>query len=151
MTEEKLISSPGRCGAGPPRPPGPLSSPWPAMPTWVKSAIFNQLTGLEQETGNWSGKTVALKEGKLAHHGLDIQIVDLPGVYSFSSYSPDELLTRQFILNNRPDVIINVLDATSMERNLYLTLLLKELDVPLRDCLKLCRCGPQKAPSPGLA
>ena len=95
-----------------------------------KSAIFNQLTGLEQETGNWSGKTVALKEGRLAHHGLDIRIVDLPGVYSFSSYSPDELMTRQFILNNRPDIIINVLDATSMERNLYLTLLLKELEIP---------------------
>ena len=74
-----------------------------------KSAIFNQLTGLEQETGNWSGKTVALKEGRLAHHGLDIRIVDLPGIYSFSSYSPDELMTRQFILNKHPDVVINVL------------------------------------------
>ncbi|HSW57005.1 MAG TPA: ferrous iron transport protein B [Dehalococcoidales bacterium] len=95
-----------------------------------KSAIFNQLTGLEQETGNWSGKTVVLKEGILAHHGLDIKIVDLPGVYSFSAYSPDEMMTRQFILNNRPDVVINVLDATSLERNLYLTLLLKELGVP---------------------
>jgi ferrous iron transport protein B len=95
-----------------------------------KSAIFNQLTGLEQETGNWSGKTVAMKEGKLAHHGLDIKIVDLPGVYSFSAYSPDELMTRQFILNNQPDVLVNVLDATSMERNLYLTLLLKELGIP---------------------
>jgi ferrous iron transport protein B len=95
-----------------------------------KSAIFNQLTGLEQETGNWSGKTVAIKEGKLFHHGLEIRIVDLPGVYSFSSYSPDELLTRQFIMNSQADVIINVLDATSLERNLYLTLLLKELGVP---------------------
>jgi ferrous iron transport protein B len=95
-----------------------------------KSAIFNQLTGLEQETGNWSGKTVALKEGRLNHHGQDIRIVDLPGVYSFSAYSPDELMTRQFILNNNPDVVINVLDATSMERNLYLTLLLKELGIP---------------------
>lgn len=129
MTEEKLISSPG--AAAPASPAArPIIIALAGNANVGKSAIFNQLTGLEQETGNWSGKTVALKEGKLAHHGLDIQIVDLPGVYSFSSYSPDELLTRQFILNNRPDVIINVLDATSMERNLYLTLLLKELDVP---------------------
>ncbi len=95
-----------------------------------KSAIFNQLTGFEQETGNWSGKTVVLKEGILTHHGLNIKIVDLPGVYSFTAYSPDELMTRQFILKNRPDAVINVLDATSLERNLYLTLLLKELGIP---------------------
>ena len=95
-----------------------------------KSTIFNQLTGLEEETGNWAGKTVGIKEGKLAHHGMDIRIVDLPGAYSFTSYSPDEMITRRFILNKRPDVIINVLDATSMERNLYFTLILKELGIP---------------------
>jgi len=95
-----------------------------------KSAIFNQLTGLVQETGNWSGKTVGLKSGKLVHHGVDIRIVDLPGVYSFTSYSPDEVIARNFILQDRPDVIINVLDAVNMERNLYFTLQLKELGIP---------------------
>ncbi len=92
-----------------------------------KSAIFNQLTGLVQETGNWSGKTVGFKEGALFHHGREFKVVDLPGVYSFASYSPDEAVTREFILQNQPDVIINVLDATSMERNLYYTLQLKEM------------------------
>jgi ferrous iron transport protein B len=95
-----------------------------------KSAIFNQLTGLVQETGNWAGKTVAVKEGTLSHHGQDFRIVDLPGVYSFAGYSPDEMITREFILKNQPDVIINVLDATSMERNLYYTLQLKEMGLP---------------------
>jgi ferrous iron transport protein B len=92
-----------------------------------KSAIFNQLTGLVQETGNWAGKTVAIKEGKLLHHGREFKVVDMPGVYSFAGYSPDEMVTREYILKNKPDVIINVLDATSMERNLYYTLQLKEM------------------------
>ncbi len=92
-----------------------------------KSSIFNQLTGLVQETGNWAGKTVGIKEGVLFHHGREFKVVDLPGVYSFASYSPDEAVTREYILKNKPDVIINVLDATSMERNLYYTLQLKEM------------------------
>ena len=77
-----------------------------------KSAIFNQLTGLVQETGNWAGKTVSLKEGTLLHHGLQIKMVDLPGIYSFSTYSPEELVTRDYILTRHPDVVINVVDAT---------------------------------------
>jgi ferrous iron transport protein B len=92
-----------------------------------KSAIFNQLTGLVQETGNWAGKTVEIKEGRLFHHNREFRVVDLPGVYSFAGYSPDEMVTRRFILKNQPDVIINVLDATSLERNLYYTLQLKEM------------------------
>jgi ferrous iron transport protein B len=92
-----------------------------------KSAIFNQLTGLVQETGNWAGKTVDIKEGVLFHHGREFKVVDLPGVYSFAGYSPDEMVTREYILKNKPEVIINVLDATSMERNLYYTLQLKEM------------------------
>jgi ferrous iron transport protein B len=95
-----------------------------------KSAIFNQLTGLVQETGNWAGKTVLLKEGTLQHDGISFKIVDLPGVYSFASFSPDEKTSRDFILQNKPDAIINVLDATSLERNLYYTLELKEMGVP---------------------
>jgi ferrous iron transport protein B len=95
-----------------------------------KSAIFNQLTGLVQETGNWSGKTVVLREGSLVHHGVSFTIVDLPGVYSLITSSPEELATREYILTRHPDVVINVIDATSMERNLYLTLQLKEMGVP---------------------
>jgi ferrous iron transport protein B len=95
-----------------------------------KSAIFNQLTGLVQETGNWSGKTVTLREGSLLHHGIHFKIVDLPGVYSLITSSPEELATREYILTRRPDVVINVIDAASLERNLYLTLQIKEMAVP---------------------
>jgi ferrous iron transport protein B len=96
-----------------------------------KSAIFNQLTGLVQETGNWSGKTAAVREGTLIHHGMQINIIDLPGIYSFSVYSSEELITRDYILTRHPDVVINVLDANLLERNLFFTLQLKEMDIPL--------------------
>jgi len=96
-----------------------------------KSSIFNQLTGLTQETGNWAGKTVGTVEGILEHHGLEINIVDLPGIYSLATFSPEEQITREYILNNHPDVVINVLDATSLERNLFLTLQIKEMGVPV--------------------
>ena len=109
-----------------------------------KSAIFNQLTGLVQETGNWSGKTVSLKEGSLLHHGLKIKMVDLPGIYSFSTYSPEELVTREYILTQHPDVVINVVDATSLERNLYFTLQLKEMGVPLVISLNLADVAKKK-------
>jgi ferrous iron transport protein B len=96
-----------------------------------KSAIFNQLTGLVQETGNWHGKTVGTREGTLVHHGRCFKIVDLPGIFSFSTYSPEELVTREYILTRHPDIVINVVDATSLERNLYFTLQLKEMNAPL--------------------
>ncbi|MDD5703481.1 MAG: FeoB small GTPase domain-containing protein, partial [Dehalococcoidales bacterium] len=96
-----------------------------------KSAIFNQLTGLVQETGNWAGKTVGVREGTLVHHGQKIRIVDLPGIYSFATYSPEEQVTREYILTEHPDAVINVVDATSLERNLYFTLQLQEMNVPL--------------------
>jgi ferrous iron transport protein B len=96
-----------------------------------KSAIFNQLTGLVQETGNWAGKTVGIREGSLLHHQRQIKIVDLPGIYSFSTYSPEEQVTREYILTRYPDVVINVVDATSLERNLYFTLQLREMGVPV--------------------
>ena len=96
-----------------------------------KSAIFNQLTGLVQETGNWAGKTVGVREGSLVHHGQKIRIVDLPGIYSFATYSQEEQVTREYILTEHPDAVINVVDATSLERNLYFTLQLQEMNVPL--------------------
>jgi ferrous iron transport protein B len=96
-----------------------------------KSTIFNQLTGLVQETGNWGGKTVELKKGTLSHHGLQIDVVDLPGIYSFATYSVEEQATQEYILTQKPDVIINVVDATSLERNLFFTLQLREMGLPV--------------------
>jgi ferrous iron transport protein B len=100
-----------------------------------KSALFNQLTGLHQTIGNWPGKTVEIKEGHLLHQGLDLRIVDLPGIYSLSSYSPEEEVTESFILENKPDLVINVVDAAHLERNLYLTILLMEMEIPMILCL----------------
>jgi ferrous iron transport protein B len=100
-------------------------------PNAGKTTIFNALTGLHQHTGNWPGKTVEKKEGEIENGGLRINIVDLPGTYSLTAYSPEEIIARDFIIQERPDVVINVVDATNLERNLYLTVQLLELDVPV--------------------
>jgi ferrous iron transport protein B len=96
-----------------------------------KSVIFNALTGLHQHIGNWPGKTVERAEGTLKYGEHVIDIIDLPGIYSLSSFSQEEEITRDYILNDRPDTIINVIDATALERNLYLTLQLIEMGKPL--------------------
>lgn len=100
-------------------------------PNAGKTTIFNVLTGLHQHTGNWPGKTVEKKEGELEHNGKIVNIVDLPGTYSLTAYSPEEIIARDFIIEERPDVVINVVDATNLERNLYLTVQILELDVPV--------------------
>jgi ferrous iron transport protein B len=100
-------------------------------PNAGKTTIFNALTGLRQHTGNWPGKTVEKKEGEIEHEGRTINIVDLPGTYSLTAYSPEEIIARDFIIEQRPDVVINVVDATNLERNLYLTVQILELDVPV--------------------
>jgi ferrous iron transport protein B len=100
-------------------------------PNAGKTTIFNALTGLHQHTGNWPGKTVEKKEGEITHNGKTINIVDLPGTYSLTAYSPEEIIARDFIIEQRPDVVINVIDATNLERNLYLTVQILELDVPV--------------------
>lgn len=100
-------------------------------PNAGKSTIFNALTGLRQHTGNWPGKTVEKKEGEIVYGKMKINVVDLPGTYSLTAYSPEEIIARDFIIENRPDVVINVVDATNLERNLYLTVQLLELDVPV--------------------
>ncbi len=100
-------------------------------PNAGKTTIFNLLTGLHQHTGNWPGKTVEKKEGEFEHNGLTINIVDLPGTYSLTAYSPEEIIARDYIIEEKPDVVINVVDATNLERNLYLTVQLLELDVPV--------------------
>ncbi|MCU0822239.1 MAG: ferrous iron transport protein B [Spirochaetes bacterium] len=90
-------------------------------PNSGKTTIFNALTGARQKVANWSGVTVEKREGTVRHNGHTIKFVDLPGTYSLSSYSIEEIITRDFILNDRPDVIMNVVDAGNIERNLYLT------------------------------
>jgi len=96
-----------------------------------KSVIFNYLTGLHQHIGNWPGKTVERAEGTLHFKGYTIDIVDLPGIYSLSTYSLEELLSRKYIAVERPDMVINVVDASVLERNLFFTLQLMELETPM--------------------
>lgn len=100
-------------------------------PNAGKTTIFNTLTGLHQHTGNWPGKTVEKKEGEIFHRNQTIKLVDLPGAYSLTAYSPEEIIARDFIIQERPDVVINVVDVSNLERNLYLTVQILELDVPV--------------------
>jgi ferrous iron transport protein B len=96
-----------------------------------KSAIFNQLTGLNQIVGNWPGKTVERAEGTLHFKGYTIRVIDLPGIYSLSAFSLEEIVSRDYIAVEKPDIIINVIDASALERNLYFTLQLLELEAPI--------------------
>jgi ferrous iron transport protein B len=96
-----------------------------------KSVIFNQLTGLNQIVGNWPGKTVERAEGTLHFKGHTIRIIDLPGIYSLSTFSMEEIVSRDYIAVEKPDIIINVIDASTLERNLYFTLQLLELEAPI--------------------
>lgn len=100
-------------------------------PNSGKTTIFNVLTGARQHVGNYPGVTVERKEGRLKTNGYDIKVVDLPGTYSLTAYSPDELVARNVIIEERPDLVVNVVDASNLERNLYLTMQLKELEVPV--------------------
>ncbi len=100
-----------------------------------KSVIFNHLTGSHQTIGNWPGKTVERAEGILHFDGYDATIIDLPGIYSFSTFSLEELVTREYIAQEKPNAIINVIGASVLERNLYFTLQLLDMDTPLVICL----------------
>lgn len=106
-------------------------------PNAGKSTLFNALTGLHQHTGNWPGKTVEKRVGVCRHNGRTLHIVDLPGTYSLAAYSPEEIIARDYLLYERPDVVVDVVDATNLERNLYLTVQLLELEVPLVMALNL--------------
>lgn len=97
-------------------------------PNSGKTTLFNQLTGSYEYVGNWPGVTVERKEGKIKNIGDNIKLVDLPGVYSLSPYSPEEVVTRNYIMQESPDIIIDIVDATNLERNLYLTTQLLELN-----------------------
>lgn len=98
-------------------------------PNSGKTTLFNDLTGSSQYTGNWPGVTVEKKDGKLKGHP-DVTIQDLPGIYSLSPYTLEEVVSRQYLVNERPDAIINIVDGTNIERNLYLTTQLLELGLP---------------------
>ena len=93
-----------------------------------KSVIFNELTGLHQHVGNWPGKTVEKAEGTLVFGDYTVDVLDLPGIYSLSTYSIEELVSREYIAVEHPDVLVNVLDASALERNLFLTVQLLELE-----------------------
>ena len=95
-----------------------------------KTTLFNQLTGSNQHVGNFPGVTVDQKAGFIRGE-KNCQVVDLPGIYSLRPYTNEEIVTRDFILNQKPEGIINIVDATNIERNLYLTLQLLEMDIPM--------------------
>ncbi len=99
-------------------------------PNSGKTTLFNDLTGSNQFVGNWPGVTVEKKEGKLKKHD-DVTITDLPGIYSLSPYTLEEVVARNYLINERPDAILNIIDGTNLERNLYLTTQLTELGIPV--------------------
>ena len=99
-------------------------------PNCGKTTLFNALTGSNQFVGNWPGVTVEKKEGKLKKHN-DVVIMDLPGIYSLSPYTLEEVVARNYLIEQRPDAILNIVDGTNLERNLYLTTQLTELGIPV--------------------
>ena len=99
-------------------------------PNSGKTTLFNALTGSNQYVGNWPGVTVEKKEGKLKKHD-GVTVTDLPGIYSLSPYTPEEIVARNYLVGERPEVILNIIDGTNLERNLYLTTQLTELGIPV--------------------
>jgi len=100
-------------------------------PNSGKTSIFNMLTGAHQHVGNYPGVTVEKKEGRCKYKGYEITVVDLPGTYSLSAYSIEELVARNFIIDEKPDVVVDIVDSSNIERNLYLASQLIEVDAPL--------------------
>ncbi|HUW95714.1 MAG TPA: ferrous iron transport protein B, partial [Anaerolineae bacterium] len=114
------------------------------QPNVGKSTVFNLLTGLSQHVGNWPGKTVERKEGTYSHNGTSVHIVDLPGTYSLTANSAEELIARDHIIRERPDVVVAVIDASSMERNLYLVAELLSLQSPVIVALNMMDVAEQQ-------
>ncbi|MCD4819494.1 MAG: Fe(2+) transporter permease subunit FeoB [Candidatus Cloacimonetes bacterium] len=113
-------------------------------PNCGKTTIFNALTGSRQTTGNWPGVTVEHKVGSYQHQDTEIEVVDLPGIYSFSAYSLDEKVSREYILKSKPDLVINIVDSTNIERNLYLTMQLLEMKIPIIVVLNMMDIAKQR-------
>ena len=97
-------------------------------PNSGKTTVFNNLTGTRQKVGNWPGVTVEKKEGHVSRNGYDLTIVDLPGTYSLTPFSIEEVVARNYLLDERPDVVIDIIDASNLERSLYLATQIRELD-----------------------
>jgi len=100
-------------------------------PNSGKTTVFNNLTGARQHVGNWPGVTVEKKEGICNYQGYHIKVIDLPGVYSLTAYSPDEVIARNFIVEAKPDAVVDIVDASNLERNLYLAVQILEMGAPL--------------------
>jgi ferrous iron transport protein B len=100
-------------------------------PNVGKSTLFNALTGARQHVGNWPGKTVEKKEGTWTYQGRSYTIVDLPGTYSLTAYSMEEIIARDYITEARPDAVVVVVDAANLERNLYLVVQIIEMGAPV--------------------
>lgn len=107
-------------------------------PNVGKTTLFNALTGSRQHVGNWPGVTVEKKSGRVSYKGYDIEVIDLPGTYSLTAYSMDEIVARDFIIEEKPDIVIQVVDASNLERNLYLTTQLMELGSEILIVLNMC-------------
>ncbi|MCB2188686.1 MAG: ferrous iron transport protein B [Deltaproteobacteria bacterium] len=122
----------------------PLTIALAGNPNAGKTSVFNALTGARQHVGNYPGVTVDFKEAGLIHRGREVKVVDLPGTYSLTAYSPEELVARNYIIGQRPQVIIDVVDAANLERNLYLTVQLLELGAPLVLALNMVDVAEQR-------
>ncbi|MDL2273392.1 50S ribosome-binding GTPase, partial [Oscillospiraceae bacterium OttesenSCG-928-G22] len=109
----------------------PLKFALAGNPNSGKTTLFNALTGSTAHVGNWPGVTVERKEGRYRKSEKEILVIDLPGIYSLSPYTPEERIARNYIISERPDVIIDIVDATNLERNLYLTTQLLEMGRPV--------------------
>ena len=109
-----------------------------------KTTIFNYYTGLHQHIGNWAGKTIEKSEGSLFYKDYTFDVLDLPGIYSFTTYSAEELISRNYILDQQPDCVINILDSTNLERNLIFTLQLLELECPILLALNMVDLAKKK-------
>ena len=132
----------------------PINVCFVGNPNCGKTTLFNAFTGAKLKVANWPGVTVERVEGETSYKGRKIHVIDTPGIYSLTSYTMEELVTRRCIEEDDVDVIINVVDASSLERNLYLTLQLLELKKPVILALNMMdiieeRNGDRSSPSPG--
>ena len=124
--------------------PSPVTLALAGNPNAGKTSVFNALTGAHQHVGNYPGVTVEKKEGWTNSAGTRVQVVDLPGTYSLTAYSLEEVVARDFLIGERPDVVVDVVDAANLERNLYLAVQLMELGVPLVICLNMVDVAAQR-------
>ncbi len=115
----------------------PLTVALAGNPNCGKTALFNALTGIRQRTGNWPGVTVDRKEGRFDLDGREVAAIDTPGIYSLDASSLDEQVTRDYLLSRDADLIVNIVDASNLERNLYLTVQMLEMGVPLLIALNM--------------